>query len=359
MLKYLIAILVFGALVFVHELGHCIAAKLCGVRVLNFAIGMGPKIIAKTIGETEYSLRILPIGGFCAMEGEETDPVSSLDNPEEVSKKTDRSINSRPIWQRFIVMFSGPLMNIILGFVISVVCVCMSKAVPSTEVKQFHTSSDSSISAQSYESGLREGDIIKEINDTTILTPSDLSYQLQTGKNGEFSVLVERDNEEILLENVKFYDNATGSKVDFYIRGFSKNPINVLSYSLKDTVSTTKLIWISLIDMVSGKYEMDEISGPVGIVNAIGNAAESGETTKESAMSLLSLTMFISVNLGIVNLLPIPGLDGGRIFFLIIEAIRRKPIKPEHEGIVNLIGLGLVMLLVLVFTFNDIINLIG
>lgn len=358
MIKYLIAILIFGTIIFIHELGHCIAAKVCGVRVLKFAVGMGPKLIGKTFGETEYSLRLVPIGGFCSMEGEETDAVSSHENPEEVKQNSPRSINNRPVWQRFIIFFAGPFMNLFLGLLVAIVYTCLLSAVPSTEIHGFHTSGGT-ITAQSYESGLREGDIIKEINDMSILTTSDLGYQLQSGKNGEFTVVVERDGKETKLKNVQFYDSATGENADFYVKGLSKNPINVVAYSFKNTISTTKLTWVSIIDTVTGKNKLENLAGPVGVVDAIGDAAESGETTKESVISLMSLSILITVNLGIMNLLPIPGLDGGRILFLIIEAVRGKPIKPEHEGIVNLIGLGLVMLLVVAVTFNDILRLIG
>ncbi|MBQ8435945.1 MAG: site-2 protease family protein [Oscillospiraceae bacterium] len=358
MMKYIIAILIFGIIIFVHEFGHFIAAKLCGIRVLKFAVGMGPKLIGKQIGETEYSLRILPIGGFCAMEGEETDAVSKKELGDDASSDSERSIASKPVWQRFLVFFAGPFMNLVLGFIVAIAFTCTSNAVPTTQIKAFHTASDGLISAESFESGLREGDIIKELNDMWILTPADISYQLSSHENGTHSVVVERDGEEVKLENVKFYDENNGSKADFYIKGLEKNPINVLGYSFKNTVSTTRLIWVSLIDLVTGKYGFDDMSGPVGVVDAIGDAAASGETLKESAMSLMNLTIIISVNLGIMNLLPIPGLDGGRILFLIIEAIRRKPIKPEHEGIVNLIGLALVMLLIVAVTFNDILKLI-
>lgn len=360
MLKYLIAILIIGVIIFVHELGHFFAAKLCGIRVLKFAIGLGPKIIGKQIGETEYSLRILPIGGFCAMEGEETDPVSKHELGDDAKIQSKRSIQNCPIWQRFIVFFAGPFMNLVLGFVIAVIVTCLTSAVPSTQISQFHVVSDTdnTIVAESYESGLREGDIIKKVNGMSILTTSDLAYQLQVGENGKFNVVVERNGEKLEFDNVKFYNKVTKSNVDFYVKGLNKNPINVMSYSFKNTISTTKLTWTSLFDLVRGRQSFNDMSGPVGIAGAIGDAATSGETVKESAMSIMSLSMLISINLGIVNLLPIPGLDGGRILFLIIEAIRRKPIKPEHEGMVNLIGLALVMLFILAVTFNDVLRLV-
>ncbi|MGN0613492.1 MAG: M50 family metallopeptidase [Porcipelethomonas sp.] len=360
MLKYVIAVIIFGVIIFIHELGHFIAAKAFGIRVLKFAVGMGPKLIGKQIGETEYSLRVVPIGGFCAMEGEETDAVSKAELGEAVVGQSSGSLRSHPVWQRAIVFFAGPFMNVVLGFVLSVIMTCMMSSVPSTQVAKFHTDeAGTEITAESYDCGLREGDIIKEIDGMSIFTPSDMSYQLQSEENGNFEVVVERDGEDITLRNVTFGDKLTGGKADFYIEGLSKNPWNVMVYSAKDTVSTARLIWISLVDLVSGKYGFEDMSGPVGVVGAIGDAASSGETIKESAVTLMSLSMFISVNLGIVNLLPVPGLDGGHLFFLLIEAIRRKPVKPEHEGIVNLIGFGLVFLLIIAVTFSDIMKLIG
>lgn len=350
MLKYILAILIFSILIFIHELGHFIAAKLCGIKVLKFAIGMGPKLIGKQFGETEYSIRIFPIGGFCSMEGEQVDIDASKDvgdRPVHV-----RSLNNRPIWQRFILYFAGPFMNFVLGFVIAVILVCMSASVPSTTINEF---TDKSVAA---ENGLQAGDEILKVNGMSILTPSELSYKVVSSGTENFDVVVERNSEKIELKDVKLFDMNTGKFV-FRITGLKKNPINVLGYSFRDTVSTARLIWISFTDLISGKYGLQDMSGPVGIVKEIGNAASSGESTKQSAMSLMSLSMFLSVNLGVLNLLPIPGLDGGSIFLLLIEAIRRKPLKPNHEVIVNFIGLGLIMLLIVVVTFSDVIKLFG
>ena len=361
MLKYIIGILIFSFLIFFHELGHFIAAKLCGVRVLKFAIGMGPKIIGKTIGETEYSIRVFPFGGFCAMEGEDTDAVSKHELGEQAEVSSDRSLKKRPYWQRFIILFAGPFMNVFLGFILAVIVTCTLRLVPSNVVKDFHTVSetDKSISASSCDSGLMAGDEIISINGMRIFCPSDMSYQLYSHENETFEVVVERSGEEVTLRNVVFYDKSAGSAIDFYVEGLEKTPLNVAGYSLRNTISTARLIWISLGDLISGKYGFEEMSGPVGVVSEIGKTAVSGKTAGESARSLMSLTMFITVNLGIMNLLPIPGLDGGQLLFLIIEAIRRKPIKPEHEGMINLIGLGLVLLLIVAVTFGDIIKLIG
>ncbi len=349
MLKYILAIIIFGIIIFIHEFGHFFTAKLCNVKVNKFAIGMGPRILKKQIGETEYSLRLLPIGGFCAMEGEDQDS----DN--------ERAFGNKPVWQRMIVIVAGAFMNILLGFVIIVVLTCMRNAVPSTIVGSFSTESENSsvITAQSYECGLREGDKIIKMDGMRIFTTSDLSYQLSSSKDYTFDLVVKRNGEKINLDNVTFHDNTTDSVIDFGIKGLSKNPFSVLSYSVKDCISTGRLTWISLVDLVTGKYGFNDLSGPVGLVGAIGDAASAGNTMKESVMTLMNLTAFITINLGIFNLLPIPGLDGGRFLFLLIEAIRRKPVKPEHEGIVHLIGMALLMLLIVAVTFSDIKKLIG
>lgn len=351
MLKIILAIVIFGVIIFIHELGHFIAAKTMNIKVLAFAIGMGPKIIKKQIGETEYSLRLLPIGGFCSMEGEQVD----IDASEDVGNRPVhvRSLNNRPIWQRFILYFAGPFMNIVLGFVLAVILTCMMTAVPSTQIGGFN----SEIIKES-ENELQVGDEIIKVNGMRIFTPSELSYQAASSESENYDVTVKRDGKKIELKNVKLFDLSKGKFV-FGIDGLDKTPLNVLGYSVKDTISTARLIWISLGDLVSGKYGLKDMSGPIGIVNEIGNAAASGENVKQSAMSLMSLSMFLSINLGIVNLLPIPGLDGGHILLLIIEAIRRKPLKPNHEVYVNLIGLGLIMLLIVVITFSDIMKLFG
>ncbi len=360
-MKYILAILIISLIVFIHELGHFIAAKCCKVKVLKFAVGMGPKLIGKQWGETEYSIRVFPFGGFCAMEGEETDAISKSEIGDAAHNEGDRSLKNKPIWQRFIIFFAGPFMNVALGFVLAVVLVLMNKAVPTSQISDFHTisGSNSTVSALSHNSGLEVGDTIIKMNGMRIFTTSDISYQINSNAGKPMDVVIDRNGEEMTLKNVTFGDPNTGENIDFRIKGESKNPINVLSYAAKDTISTGRLIWISLVDLVSGKYNISEMSGPVGMVKEIGNAASDSENLWQAILTLMRLSMFITVNLGIANLLPIPGLDGGRILFLLVEAIRRKPLKPEHEGIVNLIGVGMVLLLVVAVTFSDIVELIG
>lgn len=343
-----IAIIIFGIIVTVHEFGHFICAKMSGVKVLEFSIGMGPRLLKFGKGETVYSIRILPIGGFCSMEGEDDDSEDS------------RSFRSQSVWKRIIVLFAGAFMNFILGFVLVIVMTCMSGSVATMEVGGFSgvRNDDGSVEyyAESYESGLRTGDIIKKMDGMSILSTTDLSYMF--GQSSVHDVEVERDGERILLENVKFGDKKAGGVIDFGLVYEDKTIGNVLSYSAKDSLSLGRLVWISLKDLVTGKYKAEDISGPVGVVSTINETAKQGETTKETALSLIYLTALITINIGIFNLLPIPGLDGGRLLFCLIELVRRKPVKAEHEAYVHLAGMVLLFGIMIFATYQDIMRLI-
>lgn len=345
----LIAILIFGLIIATHELGHFISAKLCGIKVNEFALGMGFKIFHFKKGETEYSLRLFPIGGFCSMEGEDSE------------SDDKRAFCSKPVWQRIIVVVAGATVNILTGVILTVVLASMYKSIPSTTVKNFAVDSDTNqIISSSYESGLREGDKIICINGLKVFTFSDISFQIASETEKPFTLEVERNGEKITLENVTFGSKVTGEKArDFGIETLPKTFGNVISYSLKNSVSTARLIWISLGDLLKGKYGADEISGPVGTISVIGQASETGANVRERVMSLLNLTIFITINIGIFNLLPIPALDGGRLVFLLIEAVRRKPIKPEYEAYVHAVGMLLLFGLMIFATYNDIIRLKG
>lgn len=344
-MSIVIAILIFGLIIAVHELGHFIAAKACGIKVNEFALGMGPKLFHFKKGETEYALRLFPIGGFCAMEGEDD------------SSDDERSFNSKPVWKRIIVVVAGAAVNIFTGVILTIVLASMYSAIPSTTISQFAKNSETGeYIASSYESGLREGDKIKKINGLKVFTYSDISYQLSS-ESAPFNLKVERDGQDIILENVSFGNKETGAIRDFAIQGLPKTVGNVLSYSIKDSISTARLIWLSLGDLITGKYGADELSGPVGTISVIGEAASTGENLKEKAMSIINLIIFITINVGIFNLLPIPALDGARLVFLLIEAIRRKPIKPEYEAYVHAVGMILLFGLMIFATYNDIIRL--
>lgn len=355
----IIAIVVFGLIIAIHEFGHFIAAKLNGIQVNEFAIGMGPKIIKFRKGETLYSLRLLPVGGFCAMEGEDT----ASDNPKAYEKKK--------VWQRMIVVLAGAFMNIVLGFVLLIATTCMTELVPTRYVSQPATVScetygynvgswsimclDGEIPvSSSMECGLLPGDEIISVNGSYIWSITDLSYKLQTTDKNDFTLVVKRDGEKLTLNNVKFEHQISGGRMDFKIVGEEKDILNVVGFAFRDTIATGKLVWMSLGDLVTGKYGFHELSGPVGTISVISEAAAAGSNWTEKLGSLLSLTVFITINVGIFNLLPIPGLDGSRFLFMVIEAIRRKPLPKEREAMVHLVGMAALFLLMIAVTVQDV-----
>ncbi len=344
-LYIVIAILIFGVIIIIHEAGHFAAAKSCGVRVNEFSVGMGPKLFGWGKGETKYNLRALPIGGFVSMEGE--DEFSS----------DPRAFGNKPVWQRLIIVCAGAAMNLVLGFVILIIATSFSDGITTTKVAGFY-SEDS----PSHLSGLEVGDEITRVNGMRVFCDTDISYQFQIDEDRTFEMTVIRNGEKLILPSVKFdgsaADDGTSSLViDFYVLGEKVNPLSVISYSARKFVSVGRMIWLSLYDLIRGRYTINDLSGPVGIVGAIGDVVGStahGVPIGEMLLNLLNFVVFITINVGIFNLLPIPALDGARAFFLIIEAIRRKPIKPEHEGLVHFVGLMLLFGLMIVVTFLDI-----
>lgn len=323
--QILLAIVIFGAIIAIHEFGHFIVAKLCGIRVNEFAIGMGPVILKFQKGETKYSLRLLPMGGFCAMEGEDSESDDS------------RAFSNKSIPKRMAVIVAGAFMNILLGLVLAIITVSSLKSIPTTTIGGF---SDTAVSSSL---GLREGDKIVKVNNFRVFTDTDVAYALFSSGAEEFDFVVERDGQKVPVNNVRFHEN----QADFYVKSLSVNPITVMSYSVKRTVTYSRLIWIAMIDLFRGKYNVSDMSGPVGMVDAI------GEASSHSIESLLSLVVFLTINVGVFNLLPLPALDGSRFVFLIIESIRRKPIKPEIEGMVHFLGIAALFLLMIFVTFND------
>lgn len=358
MLQIIIAILVFCVIIIIHELGHFLAAKACGIYVKEFALGMGPVILRKKGKETEYVIRALPIGGSCTMEGENGGyEDNELDENGNVIIPPDnpRAFNRKPVWQRMIVILAGPVMNLILGYFVVMLSLCTSEAVASTTIASFR---DQPLS----NSFLQQDDRILSIDGMTVFSASDISYKLQSSDrknesgNLVFDFKVERNGEKILLKDVEFTttekeDGSTGIYFDFYVYRLEKNFTNIVSQSFLETCSTGRLIIMTLFDMLRGKYGLNDMSGPVGVVSVVSQSVAYGFST---FMNLVSL---ITINVGVFNLLPIPALDGCRFLFLLIEAIRRKPTKPEVEGMVHVIGFLLLMALMLVVTVNDIFRL--
>ena len=275
---------------------------------------MGPVILRKQLGETQYVLRLLPIGGSVSMEGENGD--TGEDNP--------RAFNRKPVWQRMIVILAGPVMNLLLGFIVVIVSTCTANLVATTTISVFREDSVSS-------NYLMIDDEITEIEGLPIFSATDISYKLQNSdrknENGNlvFDFTVKRNGELVKLKDVEFRtttnENGTDSLYfDFKVYPMEKTFFSVISHSLKESLSTGRLIIISLIDIIRGKYGLNDFAGPVGVVQVVSQSVSYGLST------FLSLVSMITINIGVFNLLPIPALDGSRFVFLIIEAIRRKPL---------------------------------
>ncbi len=332
-------------IIFLHEGGHFITAKLSGVKVNEFALGMGPKLIKFQKGETLYSLRLFPIGGFCAMEGEDSD------------SEDDRAFGNKPVWKRMIIVSAGAIMNILFGLVLMMITLAPNKYFASTKIAVF---ADNATSSQQ----LQVGDNIRTINGYKIDTVTDLSFALATAKSNKLDMTVERNGEtlhfsEVRLPTVK-KDDKEILQLDFKLLAIDNNFGNLVSQTFMQTWSTIKMVWGSLIGLIRGQFSLNEVSGPVGMTSAISQATASGleRSFMDGLLNLIYVMMIITVNLGVVNLLPIPALDGGRLVFLIIEAIRRKPIKPEHEGYVHAIGMLLLFAFMIIISIKDVVQLI-
>jgi len=354
MAAIIIGILALCFMIIFHEIGHFTAAKLFDMKVYEFNFGMGPVLLKKQKGDTRYALRLFPIGGS-VMLGEDIEP---SDDP--------REFRNKPVWQRMIVITAGAFLNLVLGLILCVVIVAMSKDILSTTVGGF---AGSAVSDKG-DSALQVGDVIVKINGMSIITATDISYKLDNsrskGDDGNFAVyefVVKRGGERITLPNVTFAakPNERGGMSyvhDFGVYRVEKTPLNVLNYAARTSVTYGRFIWLFLIDLAKGQYGLNDLSGPVGTVAAIGEETAKAETFAEKAYTIVLISALITINLGMFNLLPIPALDGARLLFFIIEAIRRKPLKPEIEGWIHFIGFAALMLLMLAVTFNDIRRLI-
>lgn len=344
-----IAIIIFGLIVMVHEFGHFICAKLSGVRVLEFSIGMGMKLFQKQVGETKYSIRLLPLGGYCAMEGEDEDS----DDP--------HSFRSAKLWKRMIILAAGAGMNFILGFISIVIMMSMLESVPTRQISGFSAVQleDGTLERHSgsYDCGLRHDDIFYKIDDTRIFSMLDINYILSASPTNVHDVTVIRNGEKIEFDDVAF-ENANGGTVDFGLVQKDKNPLTIIKGSGEMFLSMGHIVGMSLKQLVSGQAKKEDISGPVGVVTAINETTQESEDIKDTIFQLVYMTSLITINIGIFNLLPIPGLDGGRLIFCFIELIRRKPVKPEHEGYVHLAGMVLLFGIMIMATYNDIVRLI-
>ena len=335
-MSIIVSILVFGIVIMIHELGHFIMAKRSGIKVNEFSIGMGPQIYGITIGDTEYSVRALPIGGYVAMEGEDEE------------SDAEGAFNSVPVQDRIGVVVAGAVMNMILGFVVLFYLTASQPAITSRTVSTFYEG------AKTQQTGLMIDDEIIAINGRKCYIANDIIYEFARTQNGEADFTVIRNGEKIELENVTFdtyVDEATGLKqmiIDFTVYPVTKTIPNIAKEAFNWTISIARMVFLSLIDLVTGNVAINQMSGPVGIVSTISEAVSYG---LESVLMILAM---ITINLGVFNLLPVPALDGGRLVFLLIELVRGKPVDQKYEMWVN--GAGMIILLgfMAFVTFSDI-----
>lgn len=414
-IPFAIAILFFGLIIFIHEFGHFIFAKLFGVKVNEFAIGMGPTLLKKQGKETKYALRLLPFGGFVSMEGEEE------------KSEDSRAFCNQKVWKRMIIISAGAVFNLILGFVVCICLMSSQELVGTNTVLQFY---EGAVSSQS---GLQAGDKIIKIDGKRVFSDYDISYFMQRNSTGSYNFVVERDGEKTEIdgitfmkrtsgnfyykENCEIYDisaalkdqgvenndiitsingtavksseeiiaaidadkdytydftvNRQGEEIsltdvklntatvfDFSILGEEKNVLNVLGGALGYSLSMGRMVYLSLFDLLSGQYGLNDLAGPIGTVSVIADIAETSIVNVDWS-SLFMMMAMITINIGLFNLLPVPALDGGHLFFMVFELIFRKPIPHKYESWIHAAGLVLLLGFMAIISFSDIWKLVS
>ncbi len=342
------AILLFSLLIFVHELGHFLAAKASGVQVNEFAIFMGPAIFKKQVGETLYSIRCIPIGGYCAMEGED----SQSDNP--------RSFGAAKWWKRLIILVAGSFMNFVAGLLITLIVFLPAKEFVIPVIESFED-----YSTVTGASGLQVGDEILEVDGEKIYVQSDFSMMLALNPGDTHDLVVERNGQKVFLDDLlmekhEVTDDA-GNQIMLYGMNFTLEKATFgskIHYAWLSTINTVRTTRLSLQMLISGRAGLQDMTGPVGIVQMMSDTAEASEKVSDAILNMLSFGGFIAINLAVMNLLPIPALDGGRVVALLlttgIEAITRKKINPKYEGYIHAAGMVLLLGFMALVMFKDI-----
>ncbi len=350
-MSIIFAIFLFSLLIFVHELGHFMAAKASGVQVNEFAMFMGPAIWKKQKGETLYSIRCIPIGGYCAMEGEDTD----TDNP--------RSFQKAVWWKRLIILVAGSAMNFLIGLLIMMIVYMPAKQFAVPEIAEFEQGC-----TLNHEDGLQVGDRILEVDGENIYVQSDFSTILALNGGDVHDLVVERNGEKVvlndfLMEKHEFPngDGTTSMRYGFSFGWEEATFGNKLSYAWYNTIDTVRMTRLSLQMLFQGKIGIRDLSGPVGIVNTMTDVAEQSATILDAIMNMLYFGGFIAINLAVMNLLPIPALDGGRVVILLlttaIEGITKKKIDPKYEGYLHAAAMVLLLALMAFIMFKDIFTI--
>ncbi len=340
MLQIILAILAFGMLVLVHEFGHFIAAKRGGVQVNEFWLGMGPALLSKEWHGTVYRLNLFPIGGACVMEGEDEE------------SENEHAFGRARLSRRILIVAAGALMNFLVGFLI-----VLFSLRPNGPEGGYVNSKLESVDPQSTAAGeLLPGDEILKVDGYHILMRSDFETALSRGGDTVYEVVVKRDGKRMTLPGVKLeasIESGDGRKlIGLTFAEEEPTLINRFDVSLRTSVNYARMVWSSLGMLVSGEAGVNELSGPVGVAEIM------ADTARYSLSYFFQLVAFISINLGVMNLLPLPALDGGRLAFLIIEGIRRKPVPAKYEGYVHAAGMILLLVLMVYVTGHDIFRII-
>ena len=375
-LYILLAVLVFGVLILIHELGHFLAARACGVTVHEFAIGMGPRLVSFCPGKrrakrdglqqeaenadasspengdtdryTVYSIRALPIGGFVSMEGENDES----DDPNALSNKN--------VFERMLIMIAGPFMNLLLGFILMFVLVSNS-AYTTTAIWYNHEGEHAdTVYMSEGEALLQNMDKILKVGSTRVHTGYEVSYEIMYQGYRPIDITVERDGMVLVIENVVFPTaEESGAVVGIQDFGFYYYPDDMvtlgdrISATFWRSTSTVKMVWDSLKGIFNGRFGVESVSGAVGVTEVMVDAA------RQSAISLLYIVTVISINLGVMNLLPLPALDGGQLLICFVELVTRKKVPEKAKGMINLAGLAILMLLMILITVKDVAGLIS
>ena len=387
---FIAAVFVFSAVIAIHEFGHFMVAKLCGVQVNEFSIGMGPVLCKRVRKGTQYSIRALPVGGFVALEGEESPESKQAEersNPSaadggsspsrgaktdagkpdlpplsgEVAEPTGSDgevspsgipLNEAPVWQRALIMLAGAGMNFVLGFVVMAILIT-AQSEPITS-KVLYQVEENALCGQT---GLQAGDKILAVNGRRCFVANDILYELMRTEDYTADFTVLRDGKKVELPGVQFDTwqddrGETHMSLGFTVYGIKKTPLNVLKEAGNSVLYYGRIIFASLSDLLRGRESINDLSGPVGIVTAIGQAASYGW------QDLLELLALITVNLGILNLLPFPALDGGKVVFLVIEGVTGHAVPEKLQSMLTLATFGLLFGLMIFATYNDILRLI-
>ncbi len=363
-------LIVFGVVVVSHEFGHFIIARRNGIRVVEFAVGMGPNLFSYEKNGVRYSLKLLPIGGACIFEGEdgpETDrdaasggqaaPVYSADGGFAADEKQGVPFPQAGVWKRIATVFAGPFFNFILAFVVAVVLTAFS----GVDLPVIAGVSEGSAAE---EAGLRAGDVITKIGHERIHFYREVMVISAINRGETLDIRYTRDGEEGVVSLTPRYD-SDDARYYIGITGGGEyldcNPLQVFQYGFYEVEYFARTTYKSLGMLFQGRVTRDDVSGPVGIAQLVGesyDAAEENYGTFSAVLTMMEIVVLLAVNLGIMNLLPLPALDGGRLLFLLIEVVRGKPVSPEKEGLIHFAGMALLMVLMVFVMYNDIMKIL-